>query len=64
MQTSDGMTYRGRYWSPTVLIRGSLAAVWAPYEFWIDGRTSHCGVDVFDCVKTCVPRERRLKESR
>jgi len=47
----DSHTYRERYWSPTVMIRGSLAVVWAPYEFWIDGQTSHCGVDVFDFVK-------------
>ena len=25
--------------------------MWAPYEFWTDGKTSHCGVDVFDFVK-------------
>lgn len=25
--------------------------VWAPYEFWIDGRTSHCGIDVFSFIK-------------
>jgi len=48
----DGRTYRERYWSPTVLIRGGIAVVWAPYEFWIDGETSHCGVDVFDFIKT------------
>jgi hypothetical protein len=48
---ADGRAYRERYWSPTVLIRGSIAVVWAPYEFWIDGKTSHCGVDVFDFVK-------------
>ena len=47
----DGRTYRERYWSPTVLIRGGIAVVWAPYEFWIDGKTSHCGVDVFEFVK-------------
>lgn len=47
----DNHTYRERYWSPTVMIRGSLAVVWAPYEFRIDGTTSHCGVDVFDFVK-------------
>lgn len=47
----DGRAYRERYWSPTVLIRGSIALVWAPYEFWIGGETSHCGVDVFDFVK-------------
>jgi len=47
----DGRTHRERYWSPTVLMRGGIAVVWAPYEYWIDGRTSHCGVDVFDFVK-------------
>ena len=43
--------YRERYWNPTVLVRGHLALVWAPYEFWIDGKTSHCGIDQFDFVK-------------
>ncbi len=44
-------TYRERYWSPTVLVRSGIATLWAPYEFWIDGKTSHCGIDVFDFVK-------------
>jgi hypothetical protein len=48
---SEPHTYRERYWSPTVLLRGAIAVVWAPYEFWRDGKTSHCGVDVFDFVK-------------
>jgi len=48
---NDGHTHRERYWSPTVLIRGDIAVVWAPYEFWVDGKTSHCGIDVFDFVK-------------
>ena len=47
----NGEVLRERYWSPTVLIRGGIAVVWAPYEFWIDGETSHCGVDVMDFVK-------------
>lgn len=47
----DERTYRERYWTPTVLVRGSIALVWAPYEFWINGKTSHCGVDVFDFIK-------------
>jgi 3-demethylubiquinone-9 3-methyltransferase len=47
----DGRVVRERYWSPTVLIRGSIAVVWAPYEFWEDGKTSHCGVDVIDLVR-------------
>ena len=48
---AEGPTLRERYWSPTVLVRGPIAVVWAPYEFWEDGKTSHCGVDVFDLVK-------------
>jgi hypothetical protein len=47
----DGRVFRERYWSPTVLIRGGIAVVWASYEFWIDGETSHCGIDVVDFVK-------------
>ena len=48
----DGRAHRERYWAPTVLVRGSIAVVWAPYEYWIDGKTSHCGVDAFNFVKT------------
>ena len=48
---AEGPALRERYWSPTVLVRGPIAVVWAPYEFWQDGKTSHCGVDVFDLVK-------------
>lgn len=50
-ERADEHTYRERYWSPTVLIRGAMALVWAPYEFRIDGETSHCGVDVFSFAK-------------
>jgi hypothetical protein len=42
---------RERYWAPTVLIRGSMALVWAPYEFQVDGATSHCGVDSFSFAR-------------
>lgn len=34
-----------RIWSPTVLIEGPMAVVWAPYDFHVDGRFTHCGVD-------------------
>lgn len=44
-------TVRERYWDPVVQVRGSIAVVWTPYEFWRDGRTSHCGVDVFELVR-------------
>ena len=47
----DGRALRERYWSPSVMIRGGIAVVWAPYEFWIDGKKHHCGIDVVDFVK-------------
>ena len=41
-----------RMWNPTVLIHGSIAAVWVPYDFHLDGDFHHCGVDLFSLVKT------------
>ena len=41
-----------RIWNPEVRIHGSIASVVAPYDFWIDGKLSHCGVDMFDLIKT------------
>jgi hypothetical protein len=43
---------RERMWNPEVRIRGSIASIWTPYDFWRDGKLSHCGVDAFDLVKT------------
>jgi hypothetical protein len=41
-----------RMWSPRVSLRGdALATVSAPYEFQLDGKTTHCGIDVFTLVK-------------
>jgi hypothetical protein len=57
----DGHALRERYWAPTVLVRGSIAVVWAPYEFWIDGKTSHCGIDSFDFVKSAVDGSSRMR---
>ncbi len=50
-ERADEHTYRERYWSPTVMIRGAMAMVWAPYEFQTDGVTSHCGIDVFSFAR-------------
>ena len=35
-----------------VRIDGTLAQVWAPYEFWAGPKFSHCGVDAFMLAKT------------
>ncbi len=45
-------TMRERMWNPQVRISGLIAAVWTPYDFWIDGKFSHCGIDAFDLIKT------------
>jgi hypothetical protein len=35
-----------------VKIDGALASVWAPYKFYLVDKFSHCGVDVFELMKT------------
>ena len=41
-----------RMWDATVLVHGPLAQVWTPYDFYVDGEFSHCGVDSFTLIKT------------
>jgi hypothetical protein len=41
-----------RMWNPEVRIRGFIATVWAPYDFWRNGTFDHCGVDACDVIKT------------
>jgi hypothetical protein len=48
---TGGGENRERYWDPVVHVRGNLAMVWTPYEFWVKGKTSHCGIDAFELVK-------------
>lgn len=40
-----------RMWNPKVLIRRRLAVVWADYDFHLNGKFSHCGVDSVTLVK-------------
>ncbi|MFD0751506.1 nuclear transport factor 2 family protein [Mucilaginibacter calamicampi] len=35
-----------------IKVDGKLASVWAPYKFYVDDKFSHCGVDVFQLMKT------------
>jgi hypothetical protein len=41
-----------RMWNPEVKVHRGIAVVWTPYDFYRDGKFSHCGVDAFDLVKT------------
>jgi len=34
-----------------VQVSGRVASVWLPYDLYIDGEWSHCGVDVFSLAK-------------
>lgn len=34
-----------------ILIDGDLASVWTPYEFYYNGRFSHCGVNSIQLIK-------------
>ena len=43
--------YTERAFRPEVHISGPLAVVWTPYDFYNDGKWSHCGVDTFTLVK-------------
>ena len=43
--------FRERYWDAVVLTDGNIASVWAPYDFFRNGKFSHCGVDLFYLVK-------------
>ena len=48
---NDSTVYRERYWDAVVLTEGNIASVLAPYDFYINGEFSHCGVDLFYLVK-------------
>ncbi len=52
MRTTSRFTERGYH--PTVMVSGPVAMVWLPYDFYQDGKWSHCGVDVFTLLKTEV----------
>lgn len=44
--------YLERVWDSDVRIHGPIAVVWTPYDFHIDGAFSHCGIDVFNLLRT------------
>jgi uncharacterized protein YecT (DUF1311 family) len=40
-----------RMWDPEVRIDGDMATLWAPYDFHLGERFSHCGMDAFQFVR-------------
>lgn len=43
------VTERG--FRPEVRVNGPVAMVWYPYDLYVDGKWSHCGVDVFSLIR-------------
>jgi SnoaL-like protein len=41
-----------RGFRPEVRVNGTVAMVWYPYDLYLDGKWSHCGVDVFTLTRT------------
>ena len=37
--------------SISVRVDGNLAQAWTPYEFWVNGKMSHCGVNAFQLFR-------------
>jgi Putative lumazine-binding len=48
VQTSGTTHIEERIHDPEVHIDHDLAAVWAPFNFYIDGKLDHCGRDLFN----------------
>lgn len=44
-------TITERGWNAEARVNGAIAMVWYPYDLYIDGTWSHCGVDVFTMVR-------------
>jgi hypothetical protein len=40
-----------RIWDARVEVSGDIASLWAPYDFYVGGRFSHCGDDAFHYVR-------------
>lgn len=41
-----------RGFEPTILVSGPIATVWYPYDLYSNGEWSHCGIDIFNLVRT------------
>ena len=50
MKLDQDLEERG--FNPVVMVAGPIAMVWYPYDFYLDGEWSHCGVDIFNLVRT------------
>lgn len=40
-----------RMWEPTVQVHQTVAVLWTPYDLYVNGKFSHCGIDAFSLVR-------------
>jgi hypothetical protein len=41
-----------RTWNPKILEQGNIASYWAEYDFHLNGKFHHCGIDALILIKT------------
>jgi hypothetical protein len=46
---TDRLLERG--FNGVAMVDGPIAMVWLPYDFYVNGTWSHCGVDIFTMIK-------------
>ena len=49
--TGTGNEKKERAWDETILVQGHIAVYWAPYDFHVDQKFTHCGIDSFQLIK-------------
>ena len=48
---TEDQDFLERMWNPVVYVQGQVAMVWTPYDFFLNGEFSHCGIDVFTMLE-------------
>ncbi|MBC8754587.1 nuclear transport factor 2 family protein [Kordia sp. YSTF-M3] len=48
---ADSPIWKEKILSYSVQVDGTMANVWTPYEFWLNGKFLHCGVNSFQLFK-------------
>lgn len=48
----EGVVLDERLTAYDIKIDGDMAMAWTPYEFYVNDKFNHCGVDVFTMIKT------------
>ena len=48
----EGIVLDERLTAYDIKIDGDMAMAWTPYEFYVNDKFNHCGVDVFTMIKT------------